>query len=78
MIIDSRIGGDRVQFASQLALVPATVIESIKTAFCGDETADFYEGLLAGFATTYQIMQSIPDNPAEYIGAIVAYLSANH
>ena len=79
MIIDTRIGGARTQFATQLGYVPQEALNSIKELFVNDETPDFYEGLLAGFVAAYQIVQHYPHNKSsQCIGAIIAYISNGH
>lgn len=55
MIIDTRIGGDRAQFASQLQRLSPESLVTVDQLFTGTETDDFYEGLLAGVSASYKI-----------------------
>ena len=51
--IDSRVGNERKQFATQIP--PEFCQMIIDSGFHGDETPDFYEGLLAGYAVSLSI-----------------------
>lgn len=73
MILDLRVGKERKQFATQAGNIPAEIKMQLDEDFVGDETTDFYEGLLAGYVCSYQINKS-PD-AQRILGGIVAYLS---
>lgn len=78
MIVDVRVGGARNQFASQVEHIPIPLQDVISRLFVGDETDDFYEGLLSGFTSAYQIIRQpqIDNGAAERsLGGIVAVLS---
>lgn len=76
MKIDVRVGGNRNQFASQVTVLPKHILDWFQQSFIGDETTDFNEGLLAGFAGAYALLQQLPpDQSKQLIGATVALLS---
>lgn len=78
MKIDVRIGGNRAQFATQIEHISPEALASLRNMFIGDETPDFYEGLLAGFAAVYQMLVSMPpDVVTQFTGESVAYIAAN-
>lgn len=76
MKIDVRVGQERNQFAEQIKHIPQSTKDLINRMFCDDETDDFYEGLLAAFASAYVILQENPNELGQQIiGAIVVMLS---
>lgn len=72
MKLDQKVGEERKQFATQVASISETEFEQIKTMFDGGQTVEFYEGLLAGYACSYQIINSSMEN---LLGPIIAYIS---
>ena len=77
MIIDVRIGGNRAQFASQTQHLSPESLVTLKKLFIGDETPDFYEGLLAGLAGVYQMLLSMPpDVVTRFTGESIAWIAA--
>jgi len=71
MQYDSRYDANRIrQFASQLSNLGEKDREFLKSQFDGTESADFYAGMLAAFATAYQI-----SNQDRLIGLCVAAVS---
>ncbi len=76
MNIDVRVGGARNQFAAQIVNIQSSTFESIDGMFIGDETTDFYEGLLAGVAFAYQLLKTTsPKITDNYLGATISYIS---
>ena len=76
MILDTRVGFERNQFASQVTHIPKHIEEWFRQSFIGEETADFNEGLLAGFSSAYSIMEQMPlDHAKQFIGATTALLA---
>lgn len=75
--IDARTGGERKQFASQLPKIQEWCAMIIKSGYAGNDTPDFYEGLLSGYATSLAILlQMPPENAKELIGSIVSFISS--
>ena len=78
MKVDVRVGGNRAQFASQLAHIPPDALAKVEGCFIGDESPDFYEGLLAGFAAIYQMLVNMPpDVVTQFTGEFIAYIAGN-
>ncbi len=76
MRFDKRVGKERSQFATQTPMMNGELLETIKAGFVGDESLEFYEGLLAGYACSYQIFCTmLPDSHAPTIGGLIAYIS---
>jgi len=76
MLLDTRVGFERNQFASQVLYIPKHIEDWFHKSFVGGETDDFYEGLLAGFSNAYSILEQMPlDQAKQFIGAIVALLA---
>lgn len=73
MILDKKVGEERKQFASQSSEIPTEVKVDLDTTFIGKESTEFYEGLLAGYACAYQLLQ-LPEIKRN-LGYIIAYLS---
>jgi hypothetical protein len=73
MIFDHRVGIERRQFATQVSRIPPEQLKVLKEGFQGKESQEFYEGLLAGYACSFQLthLPQIREN----LGSIVAYLS---
>ena len=46
-----------LQFAEQLGHLDDSAVESMDKLFSGDHSEDYYEGLLAGYATAYEVVQ---------------------
>jgi hypothetical protein len=77
MKLDTRVGFERNQFASQAVGLPKHIEDWFCQAFTGEETPDFNEGLLAGFSSAYAILEQVPpDNGKQFIGATVALLAS--
>jgi hypothetical protein len=74
MQFDKRVGDERKQFATQVAHINPEVLKVIAAGFSGKESTEFYEGLLAGYTDSYQIVRSLA-NGQEYLGALIAYIS---
>jgi len=75
--LDSRVGStERQQFATQTPPEYCQVL--LNSGFHGDESPDFYEGLLSGCSISLAIMQQMPiENAKIVIGSIVAH-TASH
>jgi|SRR3989344_7157495 len=76
---DEIIDMDRIrQFASQLECLSPEMIAFLGQRFDGQRSAEFYRGLLAGFASAYQLcqMRTSVINPTNVLGALVAYTSS--
>lgn len=72
--LDERIDDERLrQFASQLAAIPNDRKRMIEEMIVGDKTPDFYLGLCAGLAASYQIASQ--PNGQQLIGACLAAAS---
>ena len=76
MIFDERVGAERNQFATQVAVMDEDLLKHITERFNGDESLEFYEGLLAGYACCYSIISGTPQvDHKTIIGSIAAYIS---
>lgn len=73
MKFDHRVGEERKQFATQVTRITSETKTILKAGFDGGESTEFYEGLLAGYACSFQLAQ-LP-KVAENLGCIIAYLS---
>lgn len=62
------------QFASQVANIPPDVLHIINESFTDDKSGDFYEGLLAGLAFSYQLAGHRAGS--DHIGAVAAVTAA--
>ena len=72
--IDSRVGNERKQFATQIP--PEFCQMIIDSGFHGDETPDFYEGLLAGYAVSLSILNQMTVEYAKVvIGSFIAHIA---
>ena len=71
--LDKRVGAERKQFASQVPAIDEPMLEFIKSSFTGDKSVEFYEGLLAGYAASYVLVDG--PEPKVMLGCIMAYLS---
>ena len=76
IMFDKRVGDERKTFASQISEVDKNLIKQVAQNFTGNESLEFYEGLLAGYACCYSIMGSTSkENSENIIGGIIAYIS---
>jgi len=77
IIFDQRVGEERKQFATQTSKINKKMKVVLDDGFVGNETTEFYEGLLAGYARTHQLLLSklTKQEMKEFIGFVVAYLS---
>lgn len=76
MQFDKRVGEERKQFATQVSTIGEPLLTELKAGFEGDKSSEFYEGLLAGYAATYQIITVLPTETHNItIGALIAYIS---
>lgn len=76
MILDKKVGTERKQFATQVAVIDEKSLGFIVERFEGNKSLEFYEGLLAGYACSYQIVNTmVPKDHLPIIGGIVAYIS---
>ncbi len=81
ILIDTRIGGiERREYANNIGNILPEVAELIDEQFTGDETDDFYEGLLQGTALAYSILKAYaPDiELGQAMIVAVAVFTANH
>lgn len=76
MKFDKKVGEERAQFATQVCMIDKELLATIEKEFTGSESLEFYEGLLAAYAASYQIITNTPavDHPI-IIGGVIAYLS---
>lgn len=76
MEMDSRVGFERNQFASQVKNMPKSIIEEVECSLRGEETDDFYEGLLSGYANSFTMLKQMKPEGAELlIGLLTSILS---
>jgi hypothetical protein len=75
MNIDVRVGENRIQYAGQWEGLHPDVRAVIEEGFTGDETDDFYEGMLAGLSFAFVIQQQMPESVNVLTGAAIAYIS---
>ena len=72
--LDETIDNERLrQFASQLTTIPKDQKRMLEEMIVGDKTPDFYLGLCAGLAASYQIASQ--PNAKQLIGACLAAAS---
>lgn len=72
--LDERIDDQRLmQFSSQLSAAPKDQIGMLNELIVGDKSHDFYLGLCAGLASSYQILET--DNARNLIGLCLAAAS---
>jgi hypothetical protein len=77
MDFDRRVGNERSQFATQVAVIDKDILEQITKNFTGKEPLEFYEGLLAGYACCYSILNGTSEEDSKnVIGGIIAYISS--
>lgn len=76
MDFDKKVGEEREQLATQVSSIGEPLLTDLEKGFAGDKSLEFYEGLLAGYAATYQIISVLPpETHSITIGALVAYIS---
>ena len=76
MIFDKKVGEERKQFASQAQKLSLEDLKNLESGFTGDKSIEFYEGLLAGFISSFSLMETLPLPKANrWVGCIIAYLS---
>ena len=76
MDFDHKVGEERKQFASQVEEINEELFEVIKKGFTGQESVEFYEGLLAGYVCCYQMMKTLnKETQINLVGGIRAYIS---
>ena len=74
---DTRVGHERAQFATQMKTMPEWIRPLLDAGFTLDETPDFFEGLLAGYATSFALLEELQADQAKLIiGAAVAKISS--
>ena len=77
--IDERVDYQRIQqFASQISNLSKRLETELAENFTGDESDDFYAGLVAGFANSLSVFQNLElseTDKSSLIGAIVAFIS---
>jgi len=77
--IDERIDYQRIQqFASQVSNLSKRLDTELAENYSGDQSDDFYFGLVAGFANSLSVFQNedLSDKDKEsLLGAIVAFIS---
>lgn len=77
--IDERIDYQRIQqFATQVTNISNRLHTELEENFDGEETDDFYFGLVAGFANSLSISQNeeLSDvDKQSLVGAIVAFVA---
>jgi hypothetical protein len=72
--LDCRVGGERKQFATQEP--PEFCQLLLDAGFTNQDSTDFYEGLLAGYANSLAILQQMtPEHAKVVIGSCVAHLA---
>jgi hypothetical protein len=65
-------GKELRQFASQLKNVPPELIAQLEEGFSGDQSPEFYAGLLAGIGVAYTFVEGGCGN---YLGPLVAFVA---
>jgi hypothetical protein len=58
------------QYASQVSNIPVSVAHVINESLTEDKTLDFYNGLVAGLAFSYQVAGF--NNGKDHIGSVIA------
>ncbi len=73
MIIDRKQTIQEIrQFASQMTHVPETQKTQLEAAFNGDQSPEFYKGLLAGLGVAYSLVET---NNVGWLGPFVAFVA---
>lgn len=75
--LDEKIDQARVrQFASQIAKVPQNVRVWFEETFSGQQSTEFYEGLLSAYATAYVMAQGLSQQDlTATTGNLVAFVA---
>ncbi|MEE2642305.1 MAG: hypothetical protein VX768_16865 [Planctomycetota bacterium] len=78
-LIDEKIDYPRLQqFASQVSNLSKRLSSELEANYTGDQTDEFYQGLLAGFANSLSVFQNVElseEDKQSLLGALVAFVS---
>ena len=79
--IDETIDDPRIaQFATQFEHIPPAILTEFERSFNGDQSLDFYKGLLSGIANSYSTSNAMAPNTqhTEILGFLTAYVTRKY